>query len=123
MVLKTKLVVPSVVAIASEGGDSPASGGGKLVGFVNSSSTRFPDAERLDYVRVDSRETNFPFTIQGITFNSINDSAIFTGSQWVKYGFIPETNAIEVFKPVDESLSGTKTIQSDINIEIDQINR
>ena len=105
------------VYIVGGSGSDPATGGGTLVGLVNATTTAFPTAERLDYVKVDPAETNFPFTVRGITFNNINDSAIYTGTQWVKYGFIAETDALEVSEPADESLAGDKTTQQAINIE------
>lgn len=107
----------AIRVVGATGGGTPAAGGGKLVGFVDSSSTRFPPAQRLDYVKVESTETNFPFTVRGITFNNVNDSAIYTGTQWVKYSFIAETDSLEVSTPADESLAGDKTTQKAINIE------
>lgn len=100
------------------GGGTPASGGGKLLGFVDHTTSSFPlGAQRNDWVRVAKNETVFPFTIQGVTFNSVNDTAIFTGSQWIKYSFTAETDTVEVHDSANESLSGTATLQSAVNIE------
>lgn len=108
------------LAAPASGGSSPtpAAGGGKLLGFVNHNTTMFPvGAQRNDWVRVAKNETVFPFTIQGVTFTNVNDTAIFTGSQWIKYSFTAETDTVEVHDSANESLSGTATLQSAVNIE------
>lgn len=99
------------------GGGSASSGGGKFIGYVKNGDTNFPSgAEKNDFVKVDTSNTVFPFTIQNITFSNKNDQAIYTGSQWILYSFIVETKNIEVSNPQQESLTN-KTLQSQINTE------
>lgn len=99
------------------GGGSASSGGGKFIGYVKNGDTNFPSgAEKNDFVKVDTSNTVFPFTIQNITFSNKNDQAIYTGTQWILYSFIVETKNIEVSDPQQESLTN-KTLQNQINIE------
>ena len=100
-------------------GGSASAGGGNLIGYVKNGDVIFPlGAQKLDYVKVDSNNTIFPFTIQGITFTNKNDQAIYTGTQWILYSFIVETNTIEVKDKIKESLSETANLQSEINEEV-----
>lgn len=95
-----------------------------IVGFVDETTTSFPTARASgkplvtgDYVKVKSGAVT-PFTIEGITFDSINDEAMWNGTAWQEQSYSSgKTNEIGVNDPFDESLSGNADYQSEINIE------
>lgn len=114
----------SVTSLSGGGG-----GGGNtpiLVGVVTNGdhlpATR-PDGTALvlgDYVRANSTAT-FPLTIDGLTFSSVKDSAVWVGSEWqMNVTAFQYTSETPLKVKADESLSGNANYQSEVNIEVKQ---
>lgn len=108
-----------------EGGTSSS----QLLGYVNQNTEHLPTtrtdgtpAEKEDYVKPESNAT-FPFTIDGITFNTRLDRAIYLGDgRWmIDAGVIQQTNETPVSNETLESLTGDATFQSNVNEQFAEI--
>lgn len=74
-----------------------------------------------DSVKVKSTAT-LPFTIDGITFDSYSDEAVWNGTAWQEQSYSAgKTNEVRVNNPTDESIDGTGDYQNNINIKIANI--
>lgn len=98
-----------------------------VVAFVNHTTTALPTQRKSgkplivgDYVKVDDTAVgHFPFTIAGITFDSINDQAEWTGTKWQEKSYSAgSTNEVTVNDKTKESIAETSAYQSDINEEV-----
>ena len=70
-----------------------------------------------DSVKVKSTAI-LPFTVDGITFDSYADEAVWNGTAWQEQSYnAGKTNEVLVNNPTNESVSGSAQYQSDVNIE------
>lgn len=109
-----------VAELVKEGGGGSTS---QMLGYVNPSMTSLPTtridgtpAEKEDYVKPESNSA-FPFTIDGITFSTRLDRAIYLGDgRWMlDAGIIQQTNETPITNEALESLTGSAVFQSDAN--------
>ncbi|MBR1844284.1 MAG: hypothetical protein IJ790_00970 [Lachnospiraceae bacterium] len=97
---------------------------GIKVGTIDQNSTGFPttrgDGSALhkeDYVAVSSSAT-LPFTLGGLRFSNKLDRAVWAGSAWAfSAGSVVESDEVSISNSATESISGTATTQSGLNIE------
>lgn len=73
-----------------------------------------------DWVEVKSSAIlNPPITIDGITFDSYSDKAVWNGTVWQEQSYTAgKTNEVAVNSTVEESISGLSQYQSEINKEV-----
>ena len=99
-----------------------------LVGFVDENTSTFPTARASgkplvvgDYVKVKS-DAELPFEVQGITFDSISDEAMWNGTTWQEQSYSTgKTNEIKIDNVEDESIDGEGEYQNDLNIKVANI--
>lgn len=100
------------------GGNTPI-----MVGVVSngdSMPTHRPDGSPFvlgDFVRAKTTAT-FPFTVSGLTFNSVKDTAVWMGTEWqMNTTAFQYTSETPLKTKATESLSGNADYQSNANIE------
>lgn len=114
-----------VNSVVDEGGGSSS---GIFVGVVTKGSsfpTRRLDGSPLqveDFVKVDTNtpDSDFPFTISGVTFNNRRDQAFHIGSnRWqIDPGVIQTTSETPTTNKTAESLNEQGTTQAQVNLQV-----
>ena len=95
-----------------------------VIEYIDEYTTSFPTVRKSgntlkigDYVGVKST-AHLPFTVGSIIFDSFSDQAIWNGTQWQEKSYnVGKTNEVAVNNKTSESISGTASYQSEVNIE------
>ena len=125
--IKTRWSKLSAFAMQAANGGGGGTSKGILVGMVTKGSsfpTKRPDGSPLqneDYVKVDGNtpDTDFPFTISGITFKTRKDLGIYINNRWtLDPGIVQDTSETPTTNRDVESLNGNGTTQAQVNLQV-----